>query len=257
MEPDQDASRPSSRIAATIATLTISFPPDERHSDDVRVRRTYATINACAFAHRQVVMRYERLTELLLQYDSTKDPIEQPPCRHAGGFTSTIKMDIGYPRGNEIVGLAWDLVDWLERFRKCFAAIVGIPDRQQLYRRFEDAFAQIARARNAAQHFDRELDKCATQSYLLMGAVSALYASPTGPYCRIVISTPFRSVYHKDVRGLGVVTLTELDAPIGGICFSLSDTTVDLSAVMCDIESLCADLAAYLSSTYKYDWHAL
>jgi len=76
--------------------VTVTVGDHVEPETDERNKRIYVTVNAVVFSFNQALSRYQRLRELLREYDGQATKLGDGQA----GF------DIGYAKRNEIVGLA-------------------------------------------------------------------------------------------------------------------------------------------------------
>ncbi len=146
--------------------------------DEFRAKRIYATLNAMVFILSQLDRRYTELVAMLHDYRKSKEQdgkIEEP---------RQVTMDIGYPRGNYMVSLAWDIVDWCDRLRKIAGVKAGIKRRDEWFQQLEATLETTKDIRNFLQHYDSEVNTFVLGSYPLMGSISAHFPIEDG-WCAV------------------------------------------------------------------------
>lgn len=89
---------------------------------DPKAKRIYFTVNAFVFSINQVRVRFRKLESLLMEFHTSEAVKKELGARQ-------VTIDMRYEKRNGIVAIAWDLIDWLERSRKIFGVVTGIPKK--------------------------------------------------------------------------------------------------------------------------------
>lgn len=235
--------------------LTVRVAGDLPTDLDGRYKRIYATVNAAAFSLNQVLSHYRTLRELLVEYDSESAGLEDAQSL-AGGEGVACLIDLAYPKRNEIVGLAWDLVDWLDRLRKLVRIIGGVKREQQAwYRLAMRLLANVEDVRHTLQHFDERMGEFVKGTFPLHGSVTGTFAGTSAPTRgRVLLSTPARYATDRDVTIAQIELLQEVEGEVDGIIFSIADLSIDLSEVVGGLANVKAGMAASLFEKYGFRW---
>lgn len=229
--------------------LVISVDPGAVKSQpDAGHKRIYASVNAAAFTLNQIGIRMRTLAEMLVEYDEKR---RKAGAAIRGGQTN---LDIGYERGNEIVGLAWDVVDWMDRLRKIMAGVSGVKKNTRWYRNIVESLKHAESLRNLFQHFDSSLKMFVTGTYPVMGSLAAAYPSDTGPYVRVLISTPARYIGDQTIHIAGFELPESVRGAVGSITLSVGEAFLDLSEVWDRLQRAKLDFAEYLRQEYGFSW---
>lgn len=213
---------------------------------DSKAKRIYVSVNAFVFAVNQVEFRFKSLESLLMEFDSTKNNLG----------SRQFSIDIGYKKRNEIVSLAWDIVDWLERARKIFGVISGIPKNNNHYSSIMKLLEPAERFRQILQHYDSEVIKRAVEGmYPVMGGVIATFRRGESWYGRILLSTPARFPGDKEVNIAGVKFIKDnMQGDIDGITLSVTSHAINLSEILCKLKLEKIKLSTYLEQTFDFHW---
>lgn len=215
-------------------------------------KRIYVTINAFVFSINEARRRFLRIKNLLLEYDKK----EQDSNMITDGQCS---ISLGCPFRNEIVSLAWDVVDWLERSRKIFGSLAGIPKKDQRYVSVMNALLPATKYRHMLQHYDSDvITTLVKNTFPLMGAVLAAYSDEKHNYGRVIISTPARYAGDQTISIAGAKAIAaHAKSPIGSITLSLANATINLSVLFEELDSCTNDIREILKQTYDYDWSSV
>lgn len=234
--------------------VIVSVGGDLPDDPERRCKRIYATVNAAAFSINQVLAHFERLRALLIEFDSKGRGLASDEWKAGGQCVASI--DVEYPRRNEIVGLAWDLIDWLDRVRKLLHVLAGVKREQQpWYRSAVRVLDQVEEMRHALQHFDRQMKQFIEGQYPLHGSVAATFPGRLAPtHTRILLSTPARFVADRKVTITQVSFPRRMEGEVDGITFSVGDRSIDLSEVMRVLEKVKTDMGAFLQAKYGFGW---
>lgn len=150
---------------------------------------------------------------------------------------------------------AWDIVDWADRLRKVFGGIAGIKKKEKWYSLARDALQEVSDIRNFIQHYDKEIYSFVKGSYPLMGAVFACFPHQgQGFHTRLIVSTPLKSAYHKEVNIFGMPNPQKVRPPVDCIRFSIADNVVDLSELNRKLLEATEELKTELKRRYGFDW---
>ena len=234
----------------------VTVLPDGDVPDDPghRYKKIYATVNAAAFGINQVMTHFERLRALLIEYDSETRGLASFEWKAGGHQVASIELD--YPKRNEIVGLTWDLIDWLDRVRKLLQIIAGAKREQQpWYRSAMQALGQVEEVRHVLQHFDERMKEFIEGEYPLHGAVTATFPGRLAPtHTRILLSTPARFAGDRSITIAQVDFLPKVEGEVDGVIFSIGRRSIDLSEVMRVLEKVKIDMGAFLQAKYGFRW---
>jgi hypothetical protein len=219
---------------------------------DPKYKRIYVTVNAFAFAVNQAELRFKSLESLLMEYHSAE--IKKKPLD-----PHTFSTDMGYEKRNDIVALAWDIIDWMERSRKIFGVITGIPKKNDFYSAIMKSLEPAERFRQVLQHYDSEVIKPAvTGMYPVMGAIIATFRSGNSWGGRILLSTPARFTGDNEVCVAGARFIeNNMRGDVDGITLSITNHAVNLSKIWYELELEKEKLSVYLEQTLRYPWPKL
>ena len=221
-----------------------SSPPEPNYRKNKRI---YVSLNVTAETIRQIRLRYAELAELLRQYDLQADGRE---AQVESAEERKVYFDMGFAKRHEVVGAAWDMVDWIERFRKLLGTISGVPHKEKWLQKMKELASHFERVRHFAQHFDSEIRQLVAGHFPLFGAVMATFPSHGGGYTRIVMSTPVRYVHDPEIVVQGFQRAVPPTADVDCIVFSLAEFYVNFSEFINELEEPAREFFAYIEATY-------
>jgi hypothetical protein len=240
LKPPLDRSKPATIVIKN--KIGLLEKPASPHR-----KRIYVSVNACAFVFNQIERRMRELYELLLEFDLESS--QKKPLR-----AEQVSLDIGYKKRNEIVGLAWDIVDWMDRLRKILNSVSGVKRKTGWYKDLTDALSHAESLRNLFQHFDGNIKKFVDGSYPIMGSITAIYQSGAGAYARVVVSTPARFAGDSEMHIEGFVLPTSATKPLENVTLAVGKDFANLTAIFQSIERARPAFAAELKSKYGFAW---
>ena len=216
---------------------------------DPKSKRIYVTVNAFAFSFNQVDSLFAELESLLKRY-------HQCQARCTVIHPRQVSIDMGCPDRNTIVRIAWDIVDWLERARKIFGAVSGVPTKDRVYKSIMATLKPAKDFRNILQHYDADVLKIALADQVpIMGSVIARFKTVDSWMGRVILSAPARFA-GDDAIGIYGVGFAEnaMRDDVDGITLSVADRTIPLSEIILKLRADQVSLANYLKERYDYEW---
>lgn len=216
--------------------------------DELRAKRIYATLNAMVSILNQLDRRYTELVAMFHDYRRSKEQegkVEEP---------RRVTMDTGYPHGNYMVSLAWDIVDWYDRLRKIAGVKAGIKRKDEWFRQLEATLETTKDVRNFLQHYDSEINTFVLESYPLMGSISAHFPTKDGWCAYIIMSTPIASVYHKEFKIASFTNPSVIDGDIDLITFSVAEKALNLTAMTTKLREAKLGVSSYMEKEYDFTW---
>lgn len=216
---------------------------------DPKSKRTYVTVNAFAFALNQAELRFKKLEALLLEFHTTQ--LSEKPLG-----PQQVTLEMGYKKRNEIVALAWDVIDWLERTRKIFGAITGVPKKNDFYSSIMKLLEPAETFRQILQHYDSEVVRRAvTDMYPIMGSVIATFRLGDSWSGRVLLSTPARFIGDKEICVAGAKFIESgMKGDIDGITLSVTNHAVNISEILHGLEPEKMKLSGFLEQNYNFQW---
>lgn len=216
---------------------------------DPKSKRIYVTVNAFAFSVNQVRIRFKSLESLLMEFHTSETVKKQLDPRQ-------VTIDMGYENRNEIVALAWDLIDWLERARKIFGAVTGVPKKNDFYSEIIRLLEPAETFRQILQHYDSEVVRRAvTDMYPIMGSVVATFRLGDAWCGRVLLSTPARFAGDKEINVAGARFIENgMQGDIDGITLSVTNHALNFSEILRALELEIIKLMKYLDDTYDFQW---
>jgi hypothetical protein len=229
------------------APLQIGFAPVPPEPNYRKHKRIYVSLNITAEAIRQIRLRYAALSDQLVEYDRSAEgrqaQVDSPEERKA-------YFDMGYAKRHEVIGAAWDLVDWIERFRRLLGIVTGVPHKAAWLQRMRQISAQFEDVRHFAQHFDREVRQLVAGNYPLLGAVMATFPSKGGGYTRVMLSTPVRYAHDNEILIQGFQRAVPPVGDVDCIVFSLAEFHLNFSTFISELEPPAEQFFEYIKQTY-------
>lgn len=216
---------------------------------EIRAKRIYATLNAIVFVLNQLDRRYAELVKMFHEYRKRKAQDEE-----SVGGPQRITMDIGYLHGNYMVSLAWDIVNWCDRLRKIARVTAGIRRKDEWFQKLESTLEITKDVRNFLQHYDGEINAFVSESYPLMGSISAHFPTRGGWHAYAIMSTPIKSVYHKDFKISSFAVPSTIDGDIDLVTFSIAEKSLNLTDLATKLRAEKLDMSIYMAEEYKFTW---
>lgn len=186
---------------------------------------------------------------MLLEYDrAQRDQGETTAEQHR-----SVTLDIGYKKRDEVVGAAWDIVDWLDRLRCLLRVLAGVK-RDAWYRLFMRALAPVEEVRNFAQHFDREIAGLVKGTFPVFGAVIATFPVEGGCYTRAVVTQPARFMGDSTMQLYWCGQVEEVTAALDRVTFCVATYALNLSDIKSAMAAAKLALADELQRSHKMPW---
>jgi hypothetical protein len=232
--------------------LNIRFP-SATPSANPKHKRIYVTANLVAFIINQIVRRFIQLELALVEYDEFEraKASESPQPLHDRG----VIIDCGYPKRNDIVSTAWDIVDWTERLRKVFGCLTGVKKSSPWYQATFRALANVEDIRNFAQHLDGSIKKLVDGTYPLMGTLMASFpALDGGYYVRILMAGSARYAGDNSIDVPGFSQALNGSHRVECVVLTVADLSINLTLVVSSVSAAKAELEASLKAEYNFDW---
>lgn len=217
--------------------------------DEIRAKRIYATLNAIVFVLNQLDRRYAELVKMFHEYRKSKAQDESV------GGPQRVTLDIGYLHGNYMVSLAWDIVDWCDRLRKIARVTAGIKRKDEWFQKLESTLEITKDVRNFLQHYDGEINTFVSESYPLMGSISAHFPTRDEWHAYVIMSTPIASVYHKSSKiSPNFETPPAVDKDIDLLTFSIAERSLNLTDLATKLKAAKLDMSNYMEKEYEFVW---
>lgn len=207
-------------------------------------KRIYVSVNAIAFAFNQIAERYEKILEILGEIDAGADTLGP----------NGVAIELAYPRRNELVGLAWDFVDWANRLGKLLHAAAGVKKSDPWFGAMSRALSATKDVREYMQHFDGSLSELLSGCYPIGGSVTAWYGTFEMLHGRVIVSTPARFAGDSEVTISGYSLPTDMPDAISHVTLSVASRSINISKVFSQIDGAKTLLVAYLRDTYSFEW---
>lgn len=215
-------------------------------------KRIYVTINAFVFSLNEAYRRFGRMKRLLIDFNK-QEQLTKPLTK------GNVTISLDCPHRNEIVSLAWDIVDWLARTRKILGSLAGIPKRGGQHSAMMQALADIPNYRDMLQHYDSDVIQTMVQkTFPIMGSILVAYCDGGEQHGRVILSTPARYAGDPTVSVAGVNSiLAPARPPIDNITLSIANANINLSKVFNAIDSARDGIHDYLKERYDFDWESV
>jgi hypothetical protein len=122
------------------------------HSPDLN-ERAHAILNSVSFCFAQIHTHYERICNLIEFYHQRPEP-------------------------EDVIGAAWDVIDWVERLRKLLHKGAGIKKKEAWYQAAIRKLEPAEEIRCFLQHFDTGIEECLRSQLSVFGYVAACRVAP-------------------------------------------------------------------------------
>ena len=208
------------------------------------LKRIYVSVNAIAFVFNQISDRYEKILDILREIDTSADTLGP----------NGVAIGLAYPRRNELIGLAWDFVDWANRLEKLLHAAAGVKKSDPWFGEIVRALSVTKDVREYMQHFDGSLSELLSGCYPIGGSVTAWYGTFEVLYGRVILSTPARFSGDSEVTVSGYSLPLDMPSPISHVTLSVASRSINISKVFLQVEGAKTSLGAYLLRTYNFEW---
>lgn len=189
-------------------------------------RRAHTILNGIAFVFDQIESRYDLIHAYLLKYPET-------------------------PRDEVVLGLAWDIIDWVERLRKLLGHGAGLKKKERWYK---DAVARLAPAeviRGQLQHFDRSIEFCLKNQLSVFGHLSAYVITPdhSGYFGVVAVANRERREGLRD-NEVWMETVIDFHPPVDRMILSVGGGNANLTVLHRHLNSMRESFDDYVSRTY-------
>jgi len=164
--------------------------------------------SSVAFAFAAMERRYERLCHLLEHYR-----IEN--------------------HDDEIVAVAWDIINWAERLRKLLNHGIGVKASDPWLQSFTRKLKPVEQMRHFIEHLPESVEGCLSEKIPLFGYVSAYCTNESynGYDVVVAVASPFRA---QDIRDPDLYLETNIDfhPPVDRVCFRVGKHRMNLTNFM-------------------------
>lgn len=211
--------------------LVLNFDSSEIDALRGQEKRRDVFLKSVGFIFFQIEYHKERLEQLIHEYDQYRwKQVGKSQRQPQAGM---LFVDGRYEKTEELLGFAWNTIDWIERLRKLLGASVGIKQRDEWYQTVMAALKPTTKVRNFLQHIDREQKTLAAGYYTVAGALSAAFKIDSGCYVRLIADERYRhrKDSHLHVPGVKGVPLSIASSP-DLITLTVGDQYIELSSVL-------------------------
>ncbi len=163
--------------------------------------------SSVAFAFAAMERRYERLYRLLERYH-----IEN--------------------QDDEIVALAWDIINWAERLRKLLNHGIGVKASDPWLQSFTRALEPIEQMRHVIEHLPGSVEDCLSEKIPLFGCVSAYSSMGRENSYGIVVAVASPMDAQEVANGLYLKTNIDFHPPVDQVCFQVAKHRMNLTNFM-------------------------
>lgn len=212
--------------------LVLNFDTSEIAALPEQDKRKDIFRKSLSFIYYQIEAHKERLESLLLEYDALC--LQQVENSNTEPKAGNLIINGHYGKAEELLGCAWNTIDWIERLRKVMGASVGIRQRDDWYQRVMAALKPANEVRNFLQHIDREQKTLAAGFYTAAGVLSAAFKLDTGGgYVRILVDARYRHRKdpHLHIPGVKGVPKKIVSSP-DFITLTVASYYIELSSVL-------------------------
>jgi len=171
--------------------------------------RIHFVQRSVTFAFAAIERRYERLCYLLQHY--------HVDCQD-----------------DEIVSLAWDIIDWAERLRTLLHHGIGVKASDPWLQWFTRELAPVESMRHIIQHLPGSVEECLREKSPLFGYVWAYCSSreDENSYDIIVaVASPLSAQDNANLRIFGKIEI-DFHPPVDQVCFQVGKHRMNLTNFM-------------------------
>ena len=164
--------------------------------------------SSVAFTFSAMERRYERLCDLLEDY--------------------RVKN-----HDDEIVAVAWDIIDWAERLRTLLHHGTGVKASDPWLQWFKRELAPVEQMRHVIQHLPGSVEECLSEKVPLFGCVSAYCSneSRNGYDIVVAVASPL-GVQEIGDPSLYLKTNIDFHPPVDQVCFQVGKHRMNLTVFM-------------------------